>query len=116
MYKKKIPFEIDCGVKIAMEIFGGKWKSCIILELSKKVMRPSELHKQFTEASPRVIDRQLRELEFYGIVEKKIYAKLPPHSEYKLTDVGESLLPIIYEVEKWGDNYRPTMKKLLNIF
>ena len=46
MYRKKIPFDIDCGVKIAMEVIGGKWKSCIIQELDKGPKRPSELPAQ----------------------------------------------------------------------
>ena len=63
MYKKKIPFDIDCGIKITMEVIGGKWKSCIIQELCTGPKRPSELHRLFTEASPRVINQQLKELE-----------------------------------------------------
>ena len=59
MYKKKIPFDIDCGIKITMEVMGGKWKSCIIQELSLGAKRPSELHRLFEEASPRVINQQL---------------------------------------------------------
>ena len=57
MYKKKIPFDIDCGIKITMEVIGGKWKSCIIQELCTGPKRPSELHRLFTEASPRVINQ-----------------------------------------------------------
>ena len=48
MYKKKIPFDIDCGIKITMEVIGGKWKSCIIQELCTGPKRPSELHRLFT--------------------------------------------------------------------
>lgn len=51
MYKKKIPFDIDCGIKITMEVMGGKWKSCIIQELSLGAKRPSELHRLFEEAA-----------------------------------------------------------------
>lgn len=77
MYKKKIPFDIECGVKITMEVMGGKWKSCILLELMAGAKRPSELHRHFTDASPRVIDQQLRELEAHGMISKKIFAELP---------------------------------------
>lgn len=45
MYEKKMPFDIECGIKIAMEVIGGKWKSCIIQELNKGAKRPSELHR-----------------------------------------------------------------------
>ena len=51
MYEKKIPFDIDCGIKIAMEVIGGKWKSCIILELDNGPKRPSELHRLFADAN-----------------------------------------------------------------
>lgn len=115
MYEKKIPFDINCGVKITMEIIGGKWKSCILLELNKQTMRPSELHREFPDASARVIDQQLKELEMHGIIKKKIYAELPPRSEYSITEIGRTLIPIINQIEKWGDNFRPEMKKILGI-
>jgi len=115
MYKKKIPFDISCGIKITMEVLGGKWKSCILLELAKGSMRPSELHREFPDASPRVIDQQLKELELHGMIKKKIYAELPPHSEYSITETGRTLLPIIKQIEEWGDNFRPTMKSIMKI-
>ena len=101
MYRKKIPFDIDCGVKIAMEVIGGKWKSCIIQELDKGPKRPSELHRYFDDASPRV--------------QKKIFSELPPHTEYSITEQGRTLLPIIEQLEKWGDGFRPQMKKILGM-
>ena len=72
-----------------MEVMGGKWKSCIIQELSLGAKRPSELHRLFEEASPRVINQQLKELEMHGIVKKKIFSELPPHSEYSITETGK---------------------------
>ena len=113
MYKKKIPFDIECGVKITMEVIGGKWKSCILMELNRRAMRPSELHREFSDASPRVIDQQLKELEIHGVISKKIYAELPPRSEYSITDLGRSLIPIINEIETWGNNFRPRMVEIL---
>lgn len=49
MYEKKLPFDIDCGIRIAMEVIGGKWKSCIIFELAEGPKRSSELHRLFQE-------------------------------------------------------------------
>lgn len=115
MYRKKIPFDIDCGVKIAMEVIGGKWKSCIIQELDKDPKRPSELHRYFDDASPRVINQQLKELEIHGMIQKKIFSELPPHTEYSITEQGRTLLPIIEQLEKWGDGFRPQMKKILGM-
>ena len=115
MYEKKIPFDIDCGVKITMEVMGGKWKSCILMELAKRNMRPSELHREFPDASPRVIDQQLKELEFHGMIQKIIFPELPPHSEFSITTTGLTLIPIIKQIEVWGDDFRPTMMKILDI-
>lgn len=115
MYEKKIPFDIECGVKITMEVIGGKWKSCILMELSKRAMRPSELHREFRDASPRVIDQQLKELKMHGMIGKRIFPELPPHSEYSITETGKTLLPLIKQLEQWGDHFRPEMKKILDI-
>lgn len=113
MYKKKLPFDINCGVKITMEVMGGKWKSCILLELNNHSMRPSEIHREFSDASPRVIDQQLKELEMHGMISKKIFAELPPRSEYSITDEGRTLIPIINQIESWGNNFRSRMIEIL---
>lgn len=115
MYEKKMPFDIDCGIRIAMEVISGKWKSCIIFELSDGAKCPSKLHKLFPEANARVINQQLKKLEMYGIIEKKIFAELPPHSEYSITPIGETLLPIIEKLEEWGNFFRPNMEKILGM-
>lgn len=115
MYEKKIPFDIDCGIKITMEVIGGKWKPCILQELNTGAKRPSELHRLFADASPRVINQQLKELELHGMIKKKIFAELPPRSEYSITEVGKTLIPIIEQLENWGDGFRPEMKKILDI-
>lgn len=115
MYEKKIPFDIDCGIRIAMEVIGGKWKSCIIHELKDGCLRPSEIHKMFPEANPRVINKQLKELEMYGIIMKTIYPVLPPHSEYALTEVGKTLIPIVEKLEEWGDYFKPTMADIMGL-
>ncbi|GAE85392.1 hypothetical protein JCM10512_3820 [Bacteroides reticulotermitis JCM 10512] len=51
----------------------------------------------------------------HGVIQKKIFAELPPRSEYSMTSTGETLLPLIEQMEKWGDNFRPQMKEILNI-
>ena len=115
MYEKKLPFDINCGIRIAMEAIGGKWKSCIIFELRDGSKRPSEIHRMFPEANARVINQQLKELEECRIIEKKIFPELPPHSEYSLTPTGRTLLPVIEQLEQWGDFFRPIMKQVLRI-
>lgn len=113
MYKKKIPLDLDCGVAVAMEVMGGKWKSCILYELEKGCKRPSELNRHFEDTSPRVINQQLKELERHGMIRKKIYPEMPPRVEYFITDEGLTLIPIIRMLEEWGNNFRPRMQEIL---
>ncbi len=106
MYEKKIPENLDCGINVAMKVFGAKWKPCIIDAINRGVMRPSELHREIVDATPRVIDMQLHELEEFNIVSKKVYPGLPLRVEYRLTGVGRSILPIIAQMDEWGNNNR----------
>ena len=115
MYEKKMPFDIDCCIKVTMEVISGKWKCCIIDELKDGAKRPSELHKQFPTANARVLNQQLKELEMHGIIEKKSFDEQPPHSEYSLTERGKTLLPIIKQIEDWGKWFRPTLKKIYGL-
>lgn len=68
-------------------------------------MRPSEIHKRLPEAAPRVLDIQLKEMVEDGLVAKRIFPELPPRSEYTITELGESLLPIIDAMLKWGEEH-----------
>lgn len=89
-----------------MSLIESKWKSCILDELrSKESMRPSEIHKRLPEATPRVLDIQLKEMVNDGLVTKTIFPELPPRSEYRITKLGESLLPIIDSMIQWGDEH-----------
>ena len=105
-YKKKIPVDLDCPLRLTMSLIESKWKSCIIDELRDgKPLRPSDIHKRLPEAAPRVLDIQLREMVEDGLVEKKIFPELPPRSEYKATELGLSLLPILDLMLKWGKDH-----------
>lgn len=79
---------------------------------SGKPIRPSELHKLLPEAAPRVLDIQLKEMVNDGLIEKTIYPELPPRSEYKIGELGKSLIPIIDAMLEWGEtNYHIFEKK-----
>jgi DNA-binding HxlR family transcriptional regulator len=112
MYEKKMRNEfIECGMGITMEMIGGKWKPCLILSIHQGLKRPTALHKAHPNASSRVLNQQLAELEDYGIIAKKVYPVLPPRVEYSLTAFGETILPIIYAMEKWGLEYQDTFRE-----
>lgn len=113
MYNKKMPIDLNCGVKVALEVIGGKWKSYIVFELSHGPMRPSELHKKLPGTSPRVIDQLLKELLDYGIVSRKVFNTVPKQTEYSLTEFGKTLLPVVTEMDKWGLKYKPVVEKAI---
>lgn len=105
-YEKKIPVDLDCPLRLTMSLIEPKWKSCILDELrSGEAMRPSEIHKCLPEAAPRVLDIQLKEMAQVGLVVKTIYPELSPRSEYQITELGKSLLPIIDQMLKWGKEH-----------
>jgi DNA-binding HxlR family transcriptional regulator len=111
MYSKKKPEDLDCGIEVAMIVFAGKWKPCIIDSINKGHNRPSEIHRVLTSATPRVLNIQLKELVDYKVVTKKIYPGLPPRVEYYLTDLGKSILPIVSMIDKWGMENKETVKR-----
>lgn len=102
MYEKKIPEMLDCGLAVAIKVVGGKWKAWIIDCIKRDIKRPSAIHREMHEVSPRIINLHLKELEDYGIIYKKVYAEIPPRVEYWFTEVGESVLPVVETLEKWG--------------
>ncbi len=102
MYERKIPVDLDCPLRLTMSLIDSKWKSCMLDELRHGPMRPSELHKALPEAAPRVLDLQLKELVDDGLVAKTIYPELPPRSEYAITPLGMTLIPIIDAMLEWG--------------
>lgn len=106
MYQRKIPVDLSCPLRLTMSLINSKWKSCILDELRHGPMRPSGLHKVLPEAAPRVLDLQLRELADDGLVSKTVYPELPPRSEYAITELGRSLLPIIDAMIAWGEHNR----------
>lgn len=111
-YEKKIPVDLDCPLRLTMSLIESKWKSCILDELrSGEPMRPSEIHKRLPEAAPRVLDIQLKEMTEDGLVAKTIYPELPPRSEYRITDLGLSLIPIIDMMLRWGTEHFSLFEK-----
>ncbi len=113
MYEKKIPKDLSCGLNIAIEVIGGKWKSNLLANINKGIKRPSELHKSIPQASARVLNQQLSELEFHGMVTKKIHNVLPPKVEYSLTTGGESILEVLYAMKSWGEGYKKTFHDII---
>ncbi len=91
-----------CSLALAMELIGGKWKSMVIYHLKDGAMRSNELQRTLKGVTNRMFTLAVRELEQSGLVERIAYPVVPPMVEYRLTAKGESVLPIILELAKWG--------------
>lgn len=103
MYQRKLDKDIRCPLEYGLEIFGGKWKSRIICVLAeKKVLRYGELRKEMVNVTDAVLAAALKELIENDIVERKSYDEIPPKVEYKLTDKGLSVVPILQSICKWS--------------
>ena len=111
MYQRKTPVDLECPLRLTISLLNSKWKSCILDELRHKTLRPSEIHKIFQDATPRVLDLQLKELVEDGLVSRTIYPESPPRSEYALTELGSTLIPIIDAMIAWGDVNKDLFEK-----
>lgn len=91
-----------CSLEASLNVIGGKWKGVFLFHLLDGTMRFNELFRLARGASPRLIVKQLRELEEDGLVHRKIYAVVPPKVEYSLTEEGRNLYNILHALSEWG--------------
>jgi DNA-binding HxlR family transcriptional regulator len=92
----------NCPVTHCLNRIGGKWKIMILYAISKKCNRFSLLQRTIAGISKQMLVNQLRELEQDKIIERIIYAEMPPRVEYKITKYGQSLVPVINVMQEWG--------------
>ena len=114
MYERKTMPNLNCGLDLVGEVLYGKWKIRLLWFINEGYLRPSELQRKIPDASRRVLNVQLNELEGHELVTKKIYPVVPPKVEYSLTDFGESLIPVISALGNWGDNHQEQLKELIS--
>jgi DNA-binding HxlR family transcriptional regulator len=94
-----------CSVEAAINEIGGKWKSLVLCSLKDGKLRFSQINKKLPEITQRMLTKTLRELEKDRIINRKVYAEVPPKVEYSLTPKGESVLPILDSLCEWGKKY-----------
>ena len=110
-YKQKVKQGIitrrgNCPVTPLLLMLQGKWKNQIIYELCiKDPIRFSELKKNLSGITNTMLTTSLRELESDGLISRTQYNEIPPHVDYSFTQKGKDLLPIFYEMTKWGLKY-----------
>ncbi|ESQ86479.1 winged helix-turn-helix transcriptional regulator [Asticcacaulis benevestitus] len=98
-------FDCDpgCAVEATISLIDGKWKCVVLFHLLTGTMRFNEIRRQISGVTQRTLTNQLRELEEDGLIERKIYAQVPPKVEYTVTPLGRSLQPILVALKFWGD-------------
>jgi DNA-binding HxlR family transcriptional regulator len=92
----------NCPVEATMGAIGGKWKVLIIHHLLEDTKRFNELKRLLPNITQRMLTSQLRELEKTGLVNRKVYAEVPPKVEYSLTKQGRTLESLLWKMHKWG--------------
>ena len=95
-----------CPVETTLLLIGDKWKVLILRDLMPGTTRFGELKKSIGSVSQKVLTAQLRDMEESGLLTRTVYAEVPPRVEYRLTDLGRSLEPILDAMRNWGEAYK----------
>jgi DNA-binding HxlR family transcriptional regulator len=101
--KQKSVLASDCPVTLCLKVIGGKWKPVIVFLIKNKIDRFGALQRALPKITKQMLTMQLRELELDGIIDRKIFAEVPPKVEYSITEFGETIFPIIHQMKGWGE-------------
>ena len=101
--KENLP---ECPVATTVSLIGSKWKLLILRDLLTGTKRFGQLKKSLPDISQKVLTESLKSMVDDGIVERVAYPEVPPRVEYSLTDLGESMRPVISVMEQWGKEYK----------
>lgn len=113
MYERKIQPNLNCGLDLIGEVLYGKWKIRLLWFIENGHKRLSELQRKIPDASRRVLNIQLKELEEHELITKKIYAVVPPKVEYSLTEFGKTVIPVIAALGQWGDEHQERLRDVI---
>ena len=100
---KELPL---CPVEVTLMLISDRWKVLILRDLLSGTKRFGELKKSIGSISQKVLTSNLRSMEEDGLLTRKVYAEVPPRVEYTLTELGESLRPILFAMQEWGLAYQ----------
>jgi DNA-binding HxlR family transcriptional regulator len=114
MYERKLAPNLNCGLDLIAEVLYGKWKIRLLWFINEGHLRPSELQRKIPEASRRMLNVQLNELEAHDLITKIIYPVLPPKVEYSLTEFGKTLIPVIAALGQWGDSNEGHLREVIS--
>ncbi|MDE5995202.1 MAG: helix-turn-helix transcriptional regulator [Oscillospiraceae bacterium] len=109
--KTKAELLPECPVATTVGLIGNKWKLLIIRNLLMRPWRFNELQKNLDGISQKVLTDSLRSMEADGIITRTVYPEVPPRVEYALSELGQSLQPILDSMKAWGENYKSMKEK-----
>jgi DNA-binding HxlR family transcriptional regulator len=112
-YERKIKPNLNCGLDLIGEVLYGKWKIRLLWFINEGYKRPSELQRKIPDATRRVLNIQLKELEEHELISKKIHPVVPPKVEYSLTGFGKTLIPVIATLGQWGDEHEDKLREII---
>lgn len=102
-----MPCDKSCPIEHTVNLIGHKWKVLILRNLFHNgTQRFVELSKGINGISQKMLTQQLRQMEADGIISRNVYPEVPPKVEYSLTEIGQSLSPILEEMNKWGKEHQ----------
>lgn len=94
--------KLTCPIQRTIALIGDKWKILVLCTLADGTKRFGELQRAMEGITPKVLTRQLRDLERDGLVARQVYPQVPPRVDYSLTPLGESLMPILGQLHDWA--------------
>jgi DNA-binding HxlR family transcriptional regulator len=100
-----------CSITTTLSVIDGKWKAVILWHLIEKMYRFNEIKHLIPDITHKVLTQQLRELEADGIIQRKVYAEVPPRVEYVLTAFGRTLIPVLNMMAQWGFEHEHDVAK-----
>lgn len=104
----------ECDLTFAIQKIGGRWKLQILSKLEDRKFRFSELKKEFSFITERMLALQLRAMEEDGLIKRTVFAEVPPRVEYELDEMGISLLPILVQLSAWGKGLKAVSYNVFN--
>lgn len=106
MKRRNFAHRPGCAVEATLDLIDGKWKGVILFHLQNGTQRFGELRRRMPGITQRMLTKQLRALEEDGLIIRKVYAEVPPRVDYRLSEIGESLRPVIDTLKAWGERHQ----------
>ena len=103
-----------CPVEVTLALISDRWKVLILRDLMQDTRRFGELKRSVGHISQKVLTTNLRSMEQSGLINRHVYAEVPPRVEYALSELGESMRPVMDAMEKWGINYKNQLQTKQN--